>query len=137
MSEHIESYHRFYSLLSKLPYDGEKEDLKRLLVSQVTNCRTISLKEVTRKEYNSICAMMERLCPTNDREQYEARRRKSRSVCLRLLQKIGVDTTSWQAVNDYCRSPKIAGTEFRDLSIDDLDRLSLKLRMILKKQIEK
>lgn len=136
MSEHIESYHRFYSLLSKLPYDGEKEDLKRLLVSQVTNGRTISLREITQKEYNSLCAMMERVCPNNGREQYEARRRKSRSICLRLLQKIGVDTTSWRAVNGYCKSPKIAGTEFRNLSIDDLDRLSLKLRMILKKKEE-
>ena len=120
-----------------MPYVGDKEELKRDLVLQGTNGRTGSLREVSKKEYAAICEAMERVAPGNDRDKFDEQRRKSRSVCLRLLQKIGVDTTSWRAVNDYCKSPKIAGAEFRDLSIDDLDRLSLKLRMILKKQIDK
>ena len=80
---------------------------------------------------------MERVAPGIDRDKFAEQLRKSRSVCLRLMQKIGVDTTSWRVVNDYCKSPKIAGADFRVLSIHDLDRLSLKLRMILKKQSDK
>ena len=137
MEGEITNFARFYTLLLRMPYVGDKEDLKRELVLQGTNGRTGSLREVSKKEYASICEAMERVAPGNDRDKFVEQRRKSRSVCLRLLQKIGVDTTSWRAVNDYCKSPKIAGAEFRDLSIDDLDRLSLKLRMILKKQIEK
>lgn len=137
MSGQVTNYARFYTLLNRMPYVGDKEEQKRDLVLQGTNGRTNSLREVSKKEYAAICEAMERVAPGNDREEFVEQRRKSRSVCLRLLQKIGVDTTSWQAVNDYCKSPKIAGTEFRNLSIDDLDRLSLKLRMILKKQSDK
>lgn len=134
MKQQIDNFSRFYSLLKKIPYVGDKEDLKCDLVSQGTNGRTSSLKEVTRKEYDSICDTMEKLCPDNGREKFEARRRKSRSVCLKLLQKIGVDTTDWNAINDYCRSPKIAGVPFRELDIEALDKLSIKLRVILKKK---
>lgn len=134
MKQQIDNFSRFYSLLKKIPYEGDKEDLKCDLVSQGTNGRTSSLKEVTRKEYDSICDTMEKLCPNNGREKFEARRRKSRSVCLKLLQKIGVDTMDWNAINDYCRSPKIAGVPFRELDIEALDKLSIKLRVILKKK---
>lgn len=134
MKQQIDNFSRFYSLLKKIPYEGDKEDLKCDLVSQGTNGRTSSLKEVTRKEYDSICDTMEKLCPNNGREKFEARRRKSRSVCLKLLQKIGVDTTDWNAINHYCRSPKIACVPFRELDIEALDKLSIKLRVILKKK---
>lgn len=137
MSGQVNNFARFYTLLNRMPYVGDKEDLKRDLVLQGTNGRTGSLREVSKKEYATICEAMERVAPGNDREKFVEQRRRSRSICLNLLQKIGIDTTSWQAINTYCKSPKIAGTEFRNLSIDDLDRLSLKLRMILKKQSDK
>lgn len=137
MQGQITNFARFYTLLNRMPYVGDKEDLKRELVLQGTNGRTNSLREVSKKEYASICEAMERVAPGIDRDKFAEQLRKSRSVCLRLMQKIGVDTTSWKAVNDYCNSPKIAGADFRVLSIDDLDRLSLKLRMILKKQSDK
>lgn len=130
----ITNFARFYELLRRLPYVGDKEELKESLVSQATNGRTSSLREVNFKEYGDLCRMMEKLCPDGGgREEYEARRRKSRSVCLRLMQKIGIDTTDWNAVNAYCRSPKIGGKEFRELSIDELDGMSLRLRMIYRK----
>ncbi len=134
MKQQIDNFSRFYSLLNRIPYVGDKEDLKCDLVSQGTLGRTSSLKEVTRKEYDNICDTLEKICPNNGREKFEARRRKSRSVCLKLLQKIGVDTTDWNAINDYCRSPKIAGVPFRELDIEALDKLSIKLRVILKKK---
>ena len=137
MSGQVTNFARFYTLLNRMPYVGDKEDLKRDLVLQGTNGRTGSLREVSKKEYAAICEAMERVAPVNDPDKFAEQLRKSRSVCLRLMQKIGVDTTSWKAVNDYCKSPKIAGADFRVLSIDDLDRLSLKLRMILKKQSDK
>ena len=137
MQGQVTNFARFYTLLNRMPYVGDKEDLKRELVLQGTNGRTNSLREVSKKEYVAICEAMERVAPGIDRDKFAEQLRKSRSVCLRLMQKIGVDTTSWRVVNDYCKSPKIAGADFRVLSIDDLDRLSLKLRMILKKQRDK
>lgn len=137
MPGQVTNFARFYTLLNRMPYVGDKEDLKRELVLQGTNGRTNSLREVSKKEYAAICEAMERVAPGIDRDKFAEQLRKSRSVCLRLMQKIGVDTTSWRVVNDYCKSPKIAGADFRVLSIDDLNRLSLKLRMILKKQSDK
>ena len=133
MSQAIENFSRFYSLLKELPYDGDKEELKELLVSQCSNGRTVSLRELTRTEYVSVCELMEKQCPRSV-VSYDALRRKRRSTCLLLLQKIGVDTTDWTAVNAYCSSSKIAGKEFRYLSIDELTDLSKKLRMILQKK---
>lgn len=134
MSGQVTNFARFYTLLNRMPYVGDREDLKRDLVLQGTNGRTGSLREVSKKEYAAICESMERVSPGNDREKYIEHRRRSRSICLKLLQKIGVDTTEWDKVNSYCKSPKIAGKVFRDLNLDELDELSLKLRMILKKQ---
>lgn len=82
-----------------------------------------------------MCAAMERMTPAQ--EQWKEERRQARSVCLKLMQQTGVDTTDWDTVNRFCMSPKIAGVEFRELDIEDLGRLSSKLRMILKKQKDK
>ena len=137
MPGQVTNFARFYTLLKRMPYVGDREDLKRDLVLQGTHGRTESLREVSRKEYAAICEAMERVAPCNDREKFIEQRRRSRSICLKLLQQIGVDTTSWPAINNYCKSRKIAGKVFGDLSIDELDALSLKLRMILKKKQER
>ncbi len=134
MAQEVTNYARFYTLLNRMPYTGDREDLKRSLVSEFSHGRTGSLREVTRQEYGSMCAAMERMVPSQEHEIWKEERRRARSVCLKLMQQIGVDTTSWDAVNSYCRSPKIAGAEFRELDIEDLGRLSLRLRMILRKQ---
>ena len=129
----MENYARFYTLLKRMPYEGDKEDLKRELVSQGTNGRTESLKDVTPREYAVICEAMERTVPAQKDRGYVEERRRERSICLKLMQQIGVDTTDWTAINSYCQSPKIAGKVFRDLSVEELHQLSLRLRMILKK----
>lgn len=127
------NYARFYALLRRMRHGGDPEELKRQLVSQGTGGRTESLREVTPGEYASICNAMEREALPDTRSADEERR-YWRSACLKLMQQIGVDTTSWAAVNAYCRSPKIAGVEFRRLEVEDLRALSRKLRVILKKE---
>lgn len=129
------NYARFYMLLSKIPYDGDREDLKRDLVQRCTGGRTDSLREVTEKEYAYLCRMMGPMCAKDEARDYnDYLRRKARSSCLKLMQQIGIDTTNWNTVNAYCRSPKIAGTEFRKLDTEELYELSRKLRMIKRKQ---
>lgn len=120
------NYHRFYALLSRLP-GGDRDDMKETLVSSFTDGRTTSLREMTQKEYNAMCASLE------ERTGWKEQLRKKRSLCLKLIQKAGVDTTDWQRINDFCRSPKIAGREFVQLGVDDLDALQVKLRAIMRK----
>lgn len=131
--QEVTNFARFYSILKRVPKIGDNEYLKKEMVSVSTGGRTESLKEITRKEYDDLCNLLEKRFPEK-RNNYVEQRRKKRSSCLKLLQKIGVDTTSWTAINNYCKSPKIAGKVFADLDIEELQLLSLKLRMILKKQ---
>ncbi|MBQ7553085.1 MAG: hypothetical protein IJT46_01840 [Bacteroidaceae bacterium] len=138
MSGQVTNFGRFYGLLKLMP-GMDKDELKQQLVSQWTCGRTESLREMTQHEYHKMCDHLEytlREQGNNDKEAFKALRRHKRSICLRLLQKIGVDTTEWNAVNSYCKSPKIAGKVFGDLSLEELDELSLKLRIILKKKKE-
>lgn len=131
--QEVTNFARFYSILKRVPKIGDNEYLKKEMVNVATGGRTESLKEITRKEYDDLCNLLEKRFPEK-RNIYVEQRRKKRSSCLKLLQKIGVDTTSWTAINNYCKSPKIAGKVFADLDIEELQLLSLKLRMILKKQ---
>lgn len=131
--QEVTNFARFYSILKRVQKIGDNEYLKKEMVSVATGGRTESLKEITRKEYDDLCNLLEKRFPEK-RNIYVEQRRKKRSSCLKLLQKIGVDTTSWTAINNYCKSPKIAGKVFADLDIEELQLLSLKLRMILKKQ---
>lgn len=131
--QEVTNFARFYSILKRVPKIGDNEYLKKEIVSVATGGRTESLKEITRKEYDDLCNILEKRFPEK-RNIYVEQRRKKRSSCLKLLQKIGVDTTNWTAINNYCKSPKIAGKVFAELDIEELQHLSLKLRMILKKQ---
>ncbi len=133
----INSYSRLYNLLNRAPYEGERTELKCNLVRQWTKGRTDSLKEMDMREYTDMCNALAKSFP--DIEPDESKRysqemlRHSRSICLKLMQQIGVDTTSWTKVNEFCRNPRIAGTEFRDIDVEELAKLSVKLRAIKKK----
>ncbi len=122
----VQNYHRFYASLNRLP-GGNTEDMKETLVSSFTDGRTTSLKEMTQKEYNAMCASLE------ERTGWKEQLKKKRSLCLKLMQKAGIDTTDWQRINDFCRNPKIAGREFAQLGVKDLDALQVKLRVIMSK----
>lgn len=118
------NYGRFYVLLSRMAYDGHSEELKESLVSQFTDGRTTSLREMTRKEYDALCEHLDTLTG------YSRRLRKSRSLCLHLMQRLGVATTDWSRVNLFCQDSRIAGKPFARLSVEELDALSVKLRAI-------
>ncbi len=122
----MQNYRRFYASLNRLP-DGGIGEMKETLVSSFTNGRTIHLHEMTQKEYDAMCASLE------ERLGWKELLKKKRSLCLKLMQKAGVDTTDWQRINDFCRNPKIAGKVFAQLGVKDLDALQVKLRAIMGK----
>lgn len=123
------NYHRFYALLNRLP-GGNTEDVKETIVSSFTDGRTVHLHEMSRKEYNEMCAQLE------ERTGWKDEIRMKRSLCLKLMQQWGVDTTDWQRVNSFCLDMRIAGKEFARLGVDELEALSVKLRAMLRKRIE-
>lgn len=127
MAQQVTNFGRFYSAFHRLTIHGEPDEAKRQFVLQYTAGRTDSLKEMNRKEYTDLCIAMEGMNGTRD----ELKRR--RSIALKLMQKLGVDTTDWAQINDFCRHPRIAGKPFGQLSIDELIELAIKLRSIKRK----
>lgn len=128
MAQEVTNFGRFYRALGRLPYEGgELEEIKRQIVSNYTWNRTDSLREMTRAEYNACCDALERL--NGEREE----QRRLRSGVLKLMQKIGIDTTDWARVNKFCEDPRIAGKPFSRIGNEELERLAVKLRAIQRK----
>lgn len=124
------NYARFYTLLKKMP-GADKETL----VEQYTNGRTTHLRETTQQEYNKMCRDMEQVAGYDERMSDIRRElRRKRSVCLKLMQQLSIDTTDWNRVNAFCEDTRIAGKAFRHISIDELEALAVKLRAIKRKK---
>ena len=133
-------YNRFYSLLNLMPSDN-KEDLKEQLVWQYSNMLTVSLKEFAqanpegyKRMLTDMQAEVDRLNPARYKQ---AETKRLRSAILHRLQKYGIDTTSWAAVNRFLEQPRIAGKRLYNMSIDEMDALIPKLENILHKQMVK
>ncbi len=122
----VDNYHRFYASLNRLG-GIDREEMKKTLVLSFTGGRTTSLKEMTRAEYEALCLSLE------ERTGWRDELRKKRSLCLKLMQKVGVDTTDWACINDFCKNARIAGRAFAQLGLEDLDALQVKLRSIMRK----
>lgn len=129
MEQEVENFARFYALLKKMP-GADKEEL----VWQFTDGRTKSLREIRSAEYERMCREMERVAGYDERrEAWRQELRRRRSVCLKLMQKMGIDTSDWARVNDFCRDARIAGKEFAKISSEELEALAVKLRSIKRK----
>lgn len=139
MSQQIENFARFYAALKRIPNDGDAEELKKSLVASFTDDRTTSLKEVTKAEYEAMCSSMEKIgsnahAPGTRVQNKSDPRKKARSTCLHQMQLYGVNTADWKVVNKFCSDKRIAGKEFRELSIEELEDLTKKLRAMRAKQ---
>lgn len=126
MSE-VSNFRRFFAVFKELPCGGDREEFRRSIVRQYTWGRTDSLREMTREEYEECCEGLEKL---SDRKE---RLRKERSACLKLMQKMGIDTSDWARVNNFCQNPRIAGKVFARIGVDEFPTLMRKLRAIERK----
>ena len=130
MANEITNYGRFYAAFNSLRIPGDTEENKRMFVSQFTNGRTDHLHEMTRAEYDRCCDALE------ERSGRKAELRKQRSRTLRLMQQMGIDTTDWAKIDDFCRNPRIMGKVFRHITVDEHGGLQRKLRAIMAKDRE-
>ena len=123
-----ENYAAFYSLLNRLP-TSDRDALKESIVSQYTEGRTTSLRDMTLKEYSAAVSAMQKLVPPTYQEQLRKILRQKRSAVLHQMQLLGIDTADWDS--------RIAGKEFRELDCEALDTLQVKLRAIRRKRENK
>lgn len=122
----MKSYGRFWRAWNRLSHRDSEEE-KRLMVQNWTNGRTEHLGEMTQAEYDAACKELEAA------SGYDRELKRRRSICLRLMQGLQIDTGDWQRVNDFCRNPRISGKPFDRLSVEELESLSVKLRAIARK----
>ena len=133
--QEIHNFSRFYSLFNRLPYDGDKDDLKKELVLEYTGGRTESLKEIKQSEYAALCNRLEQQVPAQPvMNLYRQNLKRKRSEVLHQMQLYGINTSDWSIVNHFCENKRIAGKVFRDLNIEELEALHKKLRAMRKKQ---
>lgn len=122
----MKSYGRFWRAWNRLSHRDSEEE-KRLMVQNWTNGRTEHLSEMTQAEYDAACKELEAA------SGYDRELKRRRSICLRLMQGLQIDTSDWQRVNDFCRNPRISGKPFGRLTTEELESLSVKLRAIARK----
>lgn len=134
MKQQVTNFVRFYAAFNRLPYSGDREELKKQWVRQYTKERTDSLREVTWNEYCDLCAGVERASGTTLRENYIRIMKQKRSAVLHQMQLYGVDTSDWNKVDAFCLNPRIAGKVFRQLDGEELDALLVKMRAIRSKK---
>lgn len=127
MKQQVTNFARFYTAIRALNPIGDRDDVKKSIVFQYTNGRTDSLREMTRAEYNKCCEDLER--KTGHKDEL----RKERSATLKLMQKMGVDTTDWNRINLLCRDARIIGKDFYNITSDEHRELRRKLRGIERK----
>lgn len=135
----MENYSRFYAIFNRLPYVGDREEFKKSLVLQHTGNRTEHLHEMTDEEYECCCRSMETVAKPSSRSDWSPQLRelkRQRSIALHQLQLYGVDTADWNKVNAFCLQPRIAGKVFRDLDCEELEALTKKMRVIIRKRDE-
>ncbi len=121
------NFARFYTLFNSLAYEGDREEFRKDLIRQYTGNRTDSLRQMSSQEYDTCCRAMEGLTKRNDQL------RKKRSLCLKLMQQLGIDTTDWTRINSFCNDRRIAGKPFARLNAAELEALAAKLRIIQRK----
>lgn len=129
------NYAEFYALLNKLP--GACSGLKEDLVLQFTNGRTSSLREMSEKEYIAMCASMRNSGNGMDEKAFSDEIKRRRSAALKRMQQLGIDTTVWANVDNFCMTPRIAGKRFAKLTIEELAALVPKLESMLQKDEKK
>ncbi|BBD46641.1 hypothetical protein [Petrimonas sulfuriphila] len=129
----VKNFAEFWSLINRMP--GAHDGLKEELVLSFTDGRTDSLREMREDEYKRMCASMrESVNGGMSEERLQIELKKRRSAVLHRIQQLGVDTTSWANVDNFCMQPRIAGKIFRRLTIEELSGLIPKLENIRRKQ---
>ena len=129
----VKNFSRFYALAKNIP--GDREELKENLVRAFTNGRTISLRDMSLEEYNRMCNSLQesQSSASLSQKDFTAVIKKKRSAVLTRMQKLGINTSDWAEVDEFCLDPRIAGKEFRKISLDELGKLIKKLESISSK----
>lgn len=131
------NYARFYAIAREKGIDLAQ--FKEEIVSQFTNGRATSLRQMSTEEYDTMCDTLQFGRHIRHNDDYRDQLRRARSAALVRMQRIGIDTTEkdFASVNRFCLDSRIAGKPFGLLSIEELRGLVPKLEAIQRKNTAK
>lgn len=113
---------------------GMDNDAKKAMLYDLTDGRTNTSKELTYKEALYLMGYLNGSIAEAPLSGGERELKSRRSAVLKRIQLLGVNTTSWDNVNEFCLDKRIAGKVFYELNIDELKGLVPKLEAIIKKE---
>lgn len=134
--------HREMRKANEIDWEQRRYEIAKSMLPVVRSNSSgiMSIKQVARLAVDYADALIEELKGGNrETEEDEWRQklreelRRKRSVCLKLMQQLGIDTTDWNRVNEFCNNPRIAGKPFVQVSTAELEQLAIKLRAIQRK----
>jgi len=124
---------RFWVLLRFIPNITKEE-----MIWSYSNMLTTSLKDFATLKpemFNKMLEDMEKMATVKSNDFVNLEIKKYRSACLLRMQKIGINTADWKAVNVFLENKKIAGEPLWKLSVEQMKTLICKLESIYAKQI--
>lgn len=129
------NYARFYALLKQVA-GADAEAAKEALVAEHTGGRTSSLREMNQREYDVMCDTMQSEVnhPGISEDEYKATIKPIRSAVLHRMQKLGIDTTDFNAVDSFLLNSRIASKRFAQLTAKELQDLIPKFESMLRKK---
>lgn len=127
----IKNFARFFALYNQIP--NADQGLKEEYIGTFTGGRTTSLREMSIEEYNKMCDSIEAAVGNKPANDFTAEIRRQRSAVLKRIGKLGIDTSNWEAVDNFCLNARIAGKLFRQMNIQELRTLVPKLEAIARK----
>lgn len=120
------NYKRFYALLKQHPA-ADKDSL----VMEFTGERTTSLREMTDREFASLCDALQYGAGQEYTRSGMTELKAARSAALLRMGRLGINTVdNWDGIDQFCLSGKIAGKRFAQLTVGELRDLTAKLEMI-------
>ena len=126
-------YNSFFVLLGMA---GIPADERAMVIGQYTGGRTTSLRAMTDEEYRAMLVGLANAADARQASRADADLKRKRSMTLRLMTTLGVNTQDWRAVDAFCLQKRIAGKKFASLDIEELRSLERKLRAMVRKQQE-
>lgn len=119
---------------------GLEKEAYKAMIYELTDGRTDKTNELTQTEAYYLMGFLngnsDKSLKDLSKESEQKELKFYRSAVLKRLQKIGVDTTSWQAVNSYLSDKRIAGGPMYTLSVEQLKLLIPKLERICAKKMQ-
>ncbi len=107
---------------------GIKEDLRREMIYNATSGRTRSVRELTHKEMDAICASLQEKAAATG---LDIEMRKKRSIVLTIATRTGIkEPDSWSKFNLWMKNKSIFKKELHAYDYEELDQLIRQFRGI-------